>query len=277
MSSPVPGEEDDYHDDAILRRFEGVWADPPHVARAEVETRLTWVDGILRTLAEAGVQFDRCDKPINPYAPLHSRRGRHTLGRWGPNHAADPILTRDGPTDEAPKELLTVQRCPDPSLPYGNLLALPGGFVDPGESFATAAVREAFEEALDHDAELERTFATQATPVYKGYADDPRVTRNAWIETCTFHVHLTWEASLRLTVKSDGDGHKETAAAFWSPLTRETLLQMYSHHPRRVEEACAIRGWAIHSCTPALPPCTPAAKGDEVPSPFALPPAILRV
>ena len=42
-----------------------------------------------------------------------------------------------------------------------------------------------FEEAVEKDAELKELFEQNAMRVYTGYVEDPRCTRNAWIETCT--------------------------------------------------------------------------------------------
>ena len=56
--------------------------------------------------------------------------GRGLLGRWGPNHAGDPVVTRwakDG-QDEKRKvlEIILISRKDSGEL------ALPGGMVDPG-------------------------------------------------------------------------------------------------------------------------------------------------
>ncbi|CAF4463446.1 unnamed protein product, partial [Rotaria magnacalcarata] len=58
--------------------------------------------------------------------------GRGLLGRWGPNHAGDPIVTRwskdqqDNNKNKALEIILISRR-------DTGALALPGGMVDPGE------------------------------------------------------------------------------------------------------------------------------------------------
>ena len=46
------------------------------------------------TLVPFKVAFDGDGKPLNPDLPHSNRPGRGMLGKWGPNHASDPIVTR---------------------------------------------------------------------------------------------------------------------------------------------------------------------------------------
>jgi ADP-ribose pyrophosphatase len=235
-----------YFDEPIVSANSGPggWADATHVPSDELKERFMWWNNELIAMEHCGVEFDENDKPINPYAPSDPRLGRHMLGKWGPNHAADPIITRDGRYSFSPKEILVVKRKPQKDVPDDKLFALPGGFVEAGEEFKTAALREAFEEAVEKDVELKELFDRNAVRVYTGYVEDPRCTRNAWIETCTFHLHLTHEQGGRLSVKHQGDG-EETTGAFWAPLVSQTFDSMYSHHPLRVKEACVVKGWIV--------------------------------
>ncbi|KHJ85247.1 hypothetical protein OESDEN_15031 [Oesophagostomum dentatum] len=67
------------------------WADP------DVKSgKFKWnsVDGkINRKSFVCDYAFDEDSRPINPVGRT-GLRGRGVLGRWGPNHAADPIVTR---------------------------------------------------------------------------------------------------------------------------------------------------------------------------------------
>ena len=64
------------------------WADPPNAQelRAELESRLTYENG-------GKIFFGGDGRPLNPRGRT-GLRGRGLFGQWGPNHAADPIVTR---------------------------------------------------------------------------------------------------------------------------------------------------------------------------------------
>lgn len=81
--------------------------------------------------------------------------------------------------------------------------ALPGGFIDAGETALTAGGRELFEEtglALDE----------KPAEIYRGLVDDPRNTPSAWIET----VALLWRVDRPSPVRAGDDA----AAAGWFSL-----------------------------------------------------------
>ena len=63
--------------------------------------------------------FSRADVPVGI-------RGRGLLGRYGPNHAADPIVTRFSPVTGDLEVVVVVRSDCD-------MIALPGGMVNPGE------------------------------------------------------------------------------------------------------------------------------------------------
>ena len=67
------------------------WADPPEVdgLRGELEKRLTYEPG-------GKINFGGDGAPLNPRGRT-GLRGRGLLGQWGPNLAADPIVTRREP------------------------------------------------------------------------------------------------------------------------------------------------------------------------------------
>ena len=107
--------------------------------------------------------------------PLHTGDFAHVDGKgkfwhYGANHTADCIILSDEPE---PCVVLITRH-------DNGLLALPGGFVDLGETAITAAVREAREEigiVLDE---------SQATEVYDGPVADHRATHHAWPHTTAF-------------------------------------------------------------------------------------------
>ncbi|PIK55607.1 putative transient receptor potential cation channel subfamily M member 2 isoform X7 [Apostichopus japonicus] len=139
--------------------------------------------------------------PINPKGRT-GVIGRGTLGRFGPNHAADPIVTRwkRDRNGEVMKEygkpvleFIAIQRRDNQQW------AIPGGMVEPGHQVSQTLLREFSEEALGElDKTEEERMELQAkvkellkhgTEVYKGYVDDPRNTDNAWMETVAMNFH----------------------------------------------------------------------------------------
>ena len=78
------------------------WADPSDQQRlrSELEERTTFATegGVGECLRDA-IDFDSEGCPLNPVGRT-GMRGRGLLGKWGPNHAADPIVTRFHPTNK---------------------------------------------------------------------------------------------------------------------------------------------------------------------------------
>lgn len=142
-------------------------------------------------------------RPLNPVGRT-GIIGRGLLGRWGPNHAADPIVTRwkrdgakavqlDVHTGKPILQFVAIQRRDSGEW------AIPGGMVDPGETVSTTLMREFMEEALNFlekdDCERKTLqdsiteFFAKGDEIYKGYVDDPRNTDNAWMETVAINFH----------------------------------------------------------------------------------------
>ena len=188
----------------------GGWADGKAPARPSIEARGSYELQARRL----PFRFDDKGRPLNP----RGRTGladRGKLGKWGPNHAGDAVVTRhvrraangggggggSGGGGGAAGGVRT-------SLADGGVLvlemvaikrkdtgewALPGGMQDPGEIAMQTLIREFKEEAgnvatpeeqAQFDAAAEDLFAVgNGRTVYKGYVDDPRNTDHAWMET----------------------------------------------------------------------------------------------
>jgi len=157
--------------------------------------------------------------PLNPEGRT-GMIGRGLLGKWGPNHAADPIVTRfalvQTPEGGCRKVLQMVAIRRKDTGEW----AIPGGMVDDGETVSATLRREFKEEAgniaetgspaqvLKFEQLIEQLFCPDnARPVYQGYVDDPRNTDNAWMETSAVHYHCSDElgAMLQLCAGDDAD------------------------------------------------------------------------
>nr|XP_018902593.1 PREDICTED: ADP-ribose pyrophosphatase, mitochondrial [Bemisia tabaci]XP_018902594.1 PREDICTED: ADP-ribose pyrophosphatase, mitochondrial [Bemisia tabaci]XP_018902595.1 PREDICTED: ADP-ribose pyrophosphatase, mitochondrial [Bemisia tabaci] len=176
------------------------WADPD---LSEPSFKPTWnqLDGDVNRKSFTGEYAIAEKAPLNPVGRT-GIVGRGLLGRWGPNHAADPIVTkwkRDASgivaTSGGKKilQVVLIQRrdCGE--------WAIPGGMVDPGENVSRTLKREFMEEALDsltksdeEKSKLEKqlnSFFAGGDVLYRGYVDDPRNTDNSWMETVAMNFH----------------------------------------------------------------------------------------
>ncbi|KAL3927309.1 MAG: hypothetical protein SGPRY_002879, partial [Prymnesium sp.] len=147
--------------------------------------------------------------PLNPRGRT-GMTGRGLLGLWGPNHAADPIVTRWNPRDPNRLQMVAVQRKDI------NEWAIPGGMVDAGEQ---SLIDQLFK---------------QGEIVYQGYVDDPRNTDNAWIETTAFHFHCSEELGELLNLKAGDDAAK----VIWletDPQREPRYASLYASHRKMVD------------------------------------------
>nr|CAB3267284.1 transient receptor potential cation channel subfamily M member 2-like [Phallusia mammillata] len=182
------------------------WADPS-IEGTRVEKRLRFneyddnykVDrsSYIRTYSVIG------GMPRNPKGRT-GLRGRGLLGRYGPNHAADPIVTRWEKADDGTDltidgkkvlEFIAIKREDTGEW------AIPGGMVDPGEKVTATLLREFQEEVVcgnpnmneEDQNELKRKianfFKTSGSEIFRGYCDDHRNTDNSWIETVAINFH----------------------------------------------------------------------------------------
>ncbi|XP_071035737.1 ADP-ribose pyrophosphatase, mitochondrial isoform X2 [Parasteatoda tepidariorum] len=176
--------------------------------------------------------------PLNPNGRT-GLKGRGRLGRWGPNHAGDAIVSR-WKTKNGQKELSSTGK---PVLQFIAILrkdcgqwAIPGGFVDPKEASSSAVLRELFEEAIDMKKlsnevqEALRSFFKCGKQVYKGYVDDPRNTDNAWIETTAINFH---DDSGSNTENIILDARDDAVDAAWIDIVPE--MSIYPPHYALIE------------------------------------------
>ena len=126
------------------------WADPAELrgpavkegfesllAEVRERTTTTYIGG--EKLAKA-ISFDAAGVPLNPRGRT-GLCGRGLLGKWGANHAADPIVTRFQGTQ---LQMVAIKR-----KDTGDW-AIPGGMVDEGEMVGDTLRREFTEEAGGH-------------------------------------------------------------------------------------------------------------------------------
>uniref|UniRef100_K7GG20 ADP-ribose pyrophosphatase, mitochondrial n=1 Tax=Pelodiscus sinensis TaxID=13735 RepID=K7GG20_PELSI len=181
------------------------WADPQIRNSAKnFSPKFNEKDGQVERRSLLGLYEVENGRPRNPGGRT-GLVGRGLLGRWGPNHAADPILTRWKRDSRGNKiihpisgknilQFVAIKRkdCGE--------WAIPGGMVDPGEIINATLKREFSEEALNSlqksrvekekvEKQMNRLFNQEHFVVYKGYVDDPRNTDNAWIETEAVNYH----------------------------------------------------------------------------------------
>jgi ADP-ribose pyrophosphatase len=185
------------------------WADPEELSPADAPKESFC--GSLR--------HDERGRALNP-AGRTGLAGRGLLGKWGPNYAADPIITRIN-LGENRVELLAIQRRDNGQW------AIPGGMVDRGELVTRTLGRELREETgvtLDME---------QAELMYQGYVDDPRNTDHAWMETTASHLHLDPDMAERLEPRAGSDAR----AVRWLPLSAEVISRLYASHCSLVRKA----------------------------------------
>lgn len=188
------------------------YADPAQVSREEFLSYsrsgvLQSFEGPIRHDAENG-------RPLCPLGRM-GITGRGNLGKWGPNHAADAIVTRV--SEQGGLELLIVKR------PSGEW-AVPGGFVDAGEKALTTALRE-----LGEETGIENP-GVPATTVYTGIVRDPRTTDNAWIETSAFHLHLQSGSEVAQQELVPETINGKPCEVKWEAITPALLGMLYANH-----------------------------------------------
>eukprot|EP00088_Acartia_fossae_P056626 TRINITY_DN6595_c0_g1_i11.p1 TRINITY_DN6595_c0_g1~~TRINITY_DN6595_c0_g1_i11.p1 ORF type:complete len:347 (-),score=52.28 TRINITY_DN6595_c0_g1_i11:261-1301(-) len=228
------------------------WADP-ELNNPEFEPKWNSLDGKVNRVSYEPKKYDidAKGKPLNPCGRT-GLCGRGILGRWGPNHAADPVVTRWQRDSNGDKVVNT-----DTGLPIlefvciergdGGGWAIPGGMVDPGEKVAVTLKREFMEEAMDstqaskeenaqNSKLVDSFFSAGGTEVYKGYVDDPRNTDNAWMETVVMNFHDESGNKVGNLKLKAGDDAKNLK---WMAIGKS--LTLYASHKSFVEKVAKLQ------------------------------------
>ena len=163
--------------------------------------------------------------------------GRGLLGRYGPNYAADPIVTRKKPSDPKVLQMVAITRRDTGEL------AIPGGMVEHGDTVSATLRKEFAEEALrfnegnadmtlNIESELDAVFAKGGVQIYSGYVDDPRNTDDAWMESEVYHFHLDDVLGGKLPLAAGDDAVNVS----WVDLTPD--IRLYASHKEWVDVVC---------------------------------------
>lgn len=164
-----------------------------------------------------GLTLDTIGRPLHPWAntlpDAQCVLGKGTFYHWGPNKTVDPIVI----TNEAHPKILLIRRKDTGEW------ALPGGFVDAGESATQAAGRELNEETsllLEH---------AQWQTCYHGPVVDPRSTLNAWPETTAVVTQISTGLA---PIASDDALHAE-----WILMEDVSSMELYGSHKELIDHA----------------------------------------
>lgn len=210
------------------------------------------ISGTINRISYNGLYtIDDHNYPQNPFGRT-GIIGRGLLGRWGPNHAADPVVTRwkrsndnsisiDKFTKKPILQFVSIQRRDSGEW------ALPGGMVDPGEKVSVTLRREFMEEATNsfekNPEELEaiknliNNFFETGQEIYKGYVDDPRNTDNAWMETVAYNIHdNTGQVVGNINLEAGDDARNVR----WIDISNELIL--YASHKDFVMKVAEKQG-----------------------------------
>lgn len=213
------------------------WADPQDYQKAYlmVIKRKSIEYGKQRNRKDDWICFSERELPINPIGRT-GIWGRGLLGKWGPNMAADPIVTRK---IQGKYQMIAILR---KDL---DVWAIPGGMVDAGEDVNQTLKREFTEEAANNpklNPLITKLFSNQnAKIIYRGYVDDPRNTDNSWIETTAKHFHCSEELAKQL----DNIGLKagsDARSVKWLDISEKNpeYKNLYADHKLMVNKAISL-------------------------------------
>ncbi|XP_006867834.1 PREDICTED: ADP-ribose pyrophosphatase, mitochondrial [Chrysochloris asiatica] len=173
------------------------WADP-QISESNFSPKFNEKDGHVERKSKNGLYEIKNGRPRNP-AGRTGLVGRGLLGRWGPNHAADPIITRWKRDSSGNKithpvsgrnilQFVAIKRkdCGE--------WAIPGGMVDPGEKISATLKREFGEEALNS---LQKSNAEKREiekQLHKLFSQEHLVKPHKCFKKCEVMDNLTLEA-----------------------------------------------------------------------------------
>eukprot|EP00299_Pterocystis_sp_00344_P013429 c6579_g1_i1.p1 GENE.c6579_g1_i1~~c6579_g1_i1.p1 ORF type:complete len:293 (+),score=49.03 c6579_g1_i1:34-912(+) len=171
------------------------------------------------------MRFPNRGLPRNPMGRT-GMSGRGLLGKWGPNQAADPIVTCRSPVTKL-LHMVAIRRSDT------HTWAIPGGMVDDGERVTKTLKREFGEEAAEKSVDMERVLneifhENNAVLIFQGYVDDPRNTDNSWMETTVVHYHCAPHLAERLGLSAGDDA--ERAAWICIEDDNERFRNLYASH-----------------------------------------------
>ncbi|XP_016047299.1 ADP-ribose pyrophosphatase, mitochondrial isoform X4 [Erinaceus europaeus] len=215
--SPVPNEKVDwlvvwpeycpveYNAESVLAG--PTWADPL-LSESNFSPKFNEKDEHVDRRSKNGIYEIENGRPRNPVGRT-GLIGRGLLGRWGPNHAADPIITR-WKRDKR-----------------GSKITHPGSGKNTLQ-FVAIKRKDCGEWALPG--------------IYKGYVDDPRNTDNAWMETEAVNYHDdTGEIMDTLALEAGDDAGKVR----WVDISDE--LSLYASHSEFIKLVAEKRDahWSV--------------------------------
>lgn len=209
------------------------------------------LDGKLDRRSHLGTYLVNDGYPFNPIGRTGLRE-RGQLGKWGVNHAADPIVTKwkrdennkkvyDTVTNKPILQFVSIQRLDTSAW------AIPGGMCDPGEKISQTLKREFMEEATDStgknlstkeqiEEHLNELFEN-GIEIYRGYVDDPRNTDNAWMETIAYNFHDEDNSVFQDFILEAGD---DAGSVTWMDISSK--LKLYASHKDFIEKVVSLHG-----------------------------------
>ncbi|XP_074597992.1 ADP-ribose pyrophosphatase, mitochondrial [Brevipalpus obovatus] len=220
------------------------WADPIDIKDKNFAPRWNDADGKIDRRSHIGPYKIVDGYPLNPLGRT-GIKGKGVLGRWGPNHAADPVVTR-WRIDETRSKVVGKR---GPILQFVAIQrrdtkewAIPGGMVDPGELISATLLREFGEEAMNSlemgeeeyknlKNQLTDFFEKQGVEIYRGPVDDPRNTDNAWMETIVYNFH---DEEGSIVGKFDLKAGDDAQSVKWIDVDRS--MKLYANHSMFLEK-----------------------------------------